>query len=117
MNFFRSAPAAPPFREMSPTELAELMAAGTAPRLIDIREPHEREICAIAGSEFLPLSEVRTWWQTLDPAEPIVFQCHHGNRSRSLCYALAAEGFTALANLTGGIEAWRVEVDPGMARY
>lgn len=107
----------PPFKEMSARELAAQMAAGTAPRLIDIREPHEIEICAIRGAEHLPLSEVRDWWPSLDPAEPIVFQCHHGRRSQALCYALAAEGFTALANLTGGIEAWRVEVEPGMAAY
>lgn len=110
-------PQAKPFREVGPKELAAEMAAGTAPRVIDIREPHERDICRIEGTEFLPLSEVRTWWRTLDKDEPLVFQCHHGNRSQSLCYALAAEGFTALANLTGGIEAWRVEVEPGMARY
>lgn len=113
-------PAAPdrsPFREIGPAELAAQMAAGAAPRVIDIREPHERAICRIEGSEFLPLSDVRTWWLTLDRDEPLVFQCHHGNRSRSLCYALAAEGFTALANLTGGIDAWRMAVEPGMAWY
>ncbi len=110
-------PPAAPFREITPTDLAAQMAAGTAPRVIDIREPHERAICQIAGTEFLPLSDVRRWWPTLDPHEPIVFQCHHGRRSQSLCYALAAMGFTALSNLTGGIEAWRVDVDPGMAGY
>jgi len=112
-----AAPPAPPFAEIGPAELAARMAAGTAPRVIDIREPHERAICHIAGTEFLPLSDVRRWWPTLDPDEPIVFQCHHGRRSQSLCYALAAMGFTALANLTGGIEAWRVEVEPGMVAY
>jgi adenylyltransferase/sulfurtransferase len=112
-----SPPPTMPFREIAPTELAALMAADSAPRLIDIREPHERAICCIAGSDFLPLSEVRAWWPDLDPDEPIVFQCHHGRRSQSLCYALAAQGFTALANLTGGIEAWRVEVEPGMMGY
>lgn len=107
----------PPFREISPTELATLMAAGTAPRVIDIREPHERAICRIAGSDFLPLSEVREWWPDLDPGASIAFYCHHGRRSQSLCYALAAQGFTALANVTGGIEAWRVAVEPGMVGY
>lgn len=110
-------PRTTPFREIAPTDLAAQMAAGTAPRVIDIREPHERAICSIAGSDFLPLSEVRAWWPDLDPDASIAFYCHHGRRSQSLCYALAAQGFTALANLTGGIEAWRVEVEPGMMGY
>jgi len=93
------------------------MAAGAAPRVIDVRERHEWDIARIEGAELLPLSEIGSWWRTLDPDEAIVFVCHHGRRSSSVCLALAAEGYTALHDLVGGIEAWRLEVDPSMQAY
>jgi rhodanese-related sulfurtransferase len=30
---------------------------------------------------------------------------------------LAANGFTRVANIAGGIDAWSTEVDPGVPRY
>jgi rhodanese-related sulfurtransferase len=110
-------PTTPAVRDLTPRELADRFAQGTAPRLIDVREAWEWEICHIPEAELKPLSEIRAWWTELDPAEPSVFQCHSGNRSLQVCLALAAEGFTHLFNLVGGIDAWAVEVAPSMRRY
>jgi len=107
------------FRQLAPPELAARLRAPGGPgfRLVDVREAHEWEIARIEGAQHLPLSEVRTWWRSLDPDVETVFCCHHGRRSSALCRALAAEGFTRLGNLTGGIEAWRSTVDPTMPAY
>ena len=102
---------------MTPTELARRLTAGEAPRVIDIREPYEWAIARIEGAELMPLSQVAAWWRTLDPDEALVVVCHHGRRSSALCRALAAEGFTGLIDLQGGIEAWRQAVDPAMPAY
>lgn len=102
---------------MAPRELARRVAAGTAPRIIDVREPHEWAIAHLAGAELKPLSDIQRWWRELDPGEEIVFHCHRGVRSANVCRVLASEGFTRLHNLTGGIDAWAGEVDPAMARY
>jgi rhodanese-related sulfurtransferase len=106
-----------PFHRITAAELAERRRSASAGRLIDIREPFEWTICRIDGAEHKPLSAVQTWWRELDPHEPLVFYCHHGNRSASLCAALAVEGFTDLWNLEGGIEDWSVAVDPTVPRY
>jgi rhodanese-related sulfurtransferase len=98
-------------------DLAVQIAAGTQPRIIDIREPYEWRICHLVGAEHLPLSDIQTWWPGLDRDESIVFYCHHGRRSAAVCSALAAEGFRHLYNLEGGIDAWSSVVDPGLPRY
>ena len=53
----------------------------------------------------------------LDKKTPIVFQCHHGMRSKSAAERFLREGFTNVYNLEGGIEAWSQKVDPKVARY
>ena len=49
--------------------------------------------------------------------EAVVVYCHHGIRSMHAINFLTQAGFTNLANLTGGIDAWSREVDPHMPRY
>ncbi len=109
--------AASPFQILTVHELSNRRARGTAPRIIDVREPYEWSIARLADTELKPLSEISRWWRELDPAEEIVFYCHHGVRSANVCRALAAEGFSRLYSLEGGIDTWAAEIDPGMARY
>jgi rhodanese-related sulfurtransferase len=101
-------PQGAPYRygSLGPADLRARIAAGRAPRLIDLREPCELGAGQIEGAESLPLSEVWRWWSGLDPEEEIVFQCRRGNRSRALCCVLAIEGFRRLFNLEGGFDAW-----------
>ena len=106
-----------PFGEITPREYQALREAGQAPRLIDVREPHEYQFVRIEGAELKPLSQIQQWWQTLDPDEEYVFQCHSGYRSAQVCMMLSRAGFTHLKNLTGGIDRWAVDVDPTMRRY
>ena len=106
-----------PFVQITPADLAVQIEAGTAPRILDIREPWEWKIAHLEQAELKPLSQVQHWWHELDPAEVLVIHCHRGNRSAQLCYALAAEGFGHLVNLDGGLDRWSTEVDSGVPRY
>jgi rhodanese-related sulfurtransferase len=87
--------------------------------LIDVREPDEWALTSIAGAELLPLSQ----WpgvaleKLTDPTQPIVIHCHHGARSMRAAEFLASRGFTDVANLAGGIDAWSSEVDAAVPRY
>ena len=38
---------------------------------------------------------------------PLVFHCHHGGRSQQAAEYFLDQGFTRVANLRGGIEAWQ----------
>ena len=105
-------------RQLTATQVSEhLQNTASAPLLLDVREPHEVEICAIAGSTNIPLGQIPTAWETLDSAREIVLICHHGIRSMQAGLFLEQHGFKNLINLTGGIDAWAQEVEPAMARY
>ena len=112
-----SSPAPGRFRRTTPRALHDQIERGEAPRIIDVREPHEWAIARIEAAEHKPLSLIQQWWLELDPNEAFVFYCHHGVRSAAVGRALAAEGFTDVADIEGGIERWRIEVEPEMPAY
>ncbi len=105
--------------EISVTEAHRRLAAPLPPRLIDVREAEEFEIARIPGAELLPLSQ----WpavaaeKLLDPAQPLLIQCHHGGRSGQAAAFLLRNGFTDVINVAGGIDAWSQEIDPSVPRY
>ncbi|HEY0100507.1 MAG TPA: rhodanese-like domain-containing protein [Pyrinomonadaceae bacterium] len=105
------------YQTISPTEFAERIARGERVRLIDVREPEEFELARVEGAELLPLSRFQEWAGALEAEEEIVVMCHHGIRSAHVCAHLAAQGFTKMVNLAGGIERWSVEVDRSVPRY
>jgi rhodanese-related sulfurtransferase len=85
--------------------------------LLDVREPDEIAICAIAGSRHVPMRQVPESLPDLPQDRLILVHCHHGGRSLRVTQYLRANGFTQVSNVAGGIEAWAVEIDPSLARY
>ena len=81
-----------------------------------MRTPQEREIARIEGSTLLDMP-ARDRILALERDTPLVFHCHHGVRSQQAAEYFLAQGFTRVANLRGGIDAWSVEVDPTVPRY
>jgi adenylyltransferase/sulfurtransferase len=43
--------------------------------------------------------------------------CHHGGRSLKVTEYLRAQGYTAVSNVAGGIDAWAEHIDPALRRY
>jgi adenylyltransferase/sulfurtransferase len=101
------------------TELAALLKLPNAPRLLDVREPEEFQIASLPAARLIPLGQIpASLDQLMDwKDKPVVVYCHHGIRSLHAINFLAQSGFTNLANLSGGIDAWSREVDPKMPRY
>ncbi len=105
---------------MSAHELAQRLKAsgpGQRPVLLDVREPWEVAHCVIPGSLPIPMGELMSRVQELEPAHEIVCVCHHGMRSLQAGNFLARSGFEKVVNLTGGIDAWARQVDPAMPQY
>jgi adenylyltransferase/sulfurtransferase len=102
---------------LTPAELQELLATDPDIQLVDVREPWEVAIAAIPGAIVLPLGQLPSLLEALDPDRPVVAYCHHGVRSERARQILAAADWPDARHLGGGIEAWAREVDPQMARY
>ena len=85
--------------------------------LVDVREPYETEICKIAGSELIPMREIPARMHDLPRDEHLLVLCHGGARSMRVTEFLRAQGFTAVSNIAGGIDAWATEIDPTLRRY
>lgn len=111
--------AAPQERRMdiSVRELKERIDRGDAPRLIDVREPHEAAICSIPGAELIPVGQFAQQVGELDPNQEIVIHCKSGGRSGQAVQMLKHRGFTNARNLTGGVLAWINEIDPSQPKY
>jgi rhodanese-related sulfurtransferase len=89
----------------------------TPPLLLDVREPWEQRICAIAGSQAMPMQQIPSRFGLLDPAQAIVCVCHHGGRSAQVAMYLQRQGYEDVYNLAGGVDAWARQVDPSMPVY
>lgn len=103
---------------LTPVELLRaIQSKEPALTVLDVREPWEVELCALEGAHCIPMGRIPGALDSLDPATPTVVLCHHGMRSMQVARFLAAQGFSQVFNLQGGIDAWALEVDPAMARY
>ncbi|HEU5079889.1 MAG TPA: rhodanese-like domain-containing protein [Opitutaceae bacterium] len=85
--------------------------------LIDVREPDEIAICSINGSKKIPMGQIPDALPSLPRDRSLLILCHHGARSLRVTQFLRAKGFSEVTNVAGGIEAWALEVEPGMKRY
>jgi rhodanese-related sulfurtransferase len=103
-------------REITPTELQQLLAGENPPTLIDVREEGEAAICAIDGSTLIPMNTLPQRLQEIPKDRPVVLYCHGGMRSMMVGEWLSQQGFDALS-LAGGIDQWAIEIEPEMARY
>ena len=103
--------------EITPREVKKMMDAKQPFVLIDVREPHEFQICRIPGSTLIPLGEVPKRMHELDSAQEIVVHCRSGQRSARAVELLIKAGFHKIHNLKGGILAWSDQVDPSVPKY
>lgn len=104
--------------EVSPMQLREMHERGDCFELLDVREPHEREICSIGGGLAIPVREIKDNVDFISRDRPVIVYCHHGQRSQATINLLATKfGFTNLYNLRGGIHAWAIDVELNMPRY
>jgi len=103
--------------ELTVTELKELMDRKANIFILDVREPHEYQICRLEGSTLIPLGELPSRINELNSADEIVAHCKMGGRSAKAVDFLRQAGFKKVRNLKGGIDAWAQIVDPTMPRY
>ncbi len=104
-------------KEVTVQELKNLIDTKTDFQLIDVREPHEFDICNIGG-ELIPQAEIPHNVDRISKTKQVVIHCRSGARSGNMVQWLEKNhGFTNLYNLKGGIKAWATEIDTTMPTY
>ncbi len=102
--------------EITPRELKSRLDRGDDLFILDVREPHEFQICNLKG-HLIPLGELPRRVHELDSSREIVAHCRSGKRSAEAVDFLRKAGFRKTASLKGGILAWSDEVDPSVPKY
>src|SRR6516164_869700 len=102
--------------EMQVEELKRRLDKGDDLYVLDVREPHEYQICNIGG-HLIPLGDLPKRVNELDSSREIVAHCRSGVRSAKAVGFLQQAGFKKVHNLAGGILAWADRIDPKMPKY
>ncbi len=103
-------------KEIMPWDLSRLLAAGSKPILLDVREPHEFAMLRIPGSINVPrgVLEQSCEWDYDETVtalaqgrtQEIVVICRSGNRSVLAADMLLRMGFTNVVSLKTGVRGW-----------
>ncbi len=87
--------------------------------LLDVREPHELEICKLQYTLHIPIGEMRFRFDELDQYKDktIIVYCRSGRRSNMAAQFMQESGFSNVKNLKGGVLAWSDEIDSSFTKY
>ncbi|HVP56236.1 MAG TPA: molybdopterin-synthase adenylyltransferase MoeB [Candidatus Eisenbacteria bacterium] len=97
-------------------ELKQRLDRGDDLFVLDVREPHEFQICNLGGY-LIPLSDLPKRVSELDSSREIIVHCKMGGRSARAADFLRQSGFSKVHNLAGGITAWAERIDPKVPKY
>ncbi len=86
--------------------LEDKLRSDAPPFLLDVREPAEYEQARIGGATLVPLGTLPQRLGELPKDRTIVVYCRSGRRSAQAVAFLRENGFDAVQNLTGGMNAW-----------
>ena len=110
------APVANDVPTISVQELKEKLDAKADIFILDVREPHEYQICHLNGY-LIPVGDLPKRVHELDSSREIIAHCRSGVRSARAVNFLRRAGFKKVYNLTGGILEWADKIDPSMPKY
>ena len=89
--------------------------------VLDVREAWEVQTACVTAHGFelvkIPMHTIPPRIAELDRDQPIAVLCHHGGRSMQVAAFLVQQGFSHVANIAGGINAWSSQVDASVPTY
>ena len=115
----RGLPLGYPFRPDLEVTPRDVKAGSDSVFLVDCRTPEEAAAARIAGAVLVPLDQLagKAEWLADEAGDrPIVVHCHMGGRSMKAALFLRGQGIDA-KSMAGGIDAWSLDIDPGVPRY
>ena len=102
--------------EIHPEELKRRLDVGEDILVLDVREPHEYQICNLGGY-LIPLGDLPQRVHELNSSREIVAHCKSGARSVKAVEFLRNAGFRKVRSLAGGITAWADKIDRTIPKY
>ncbi len=106
--------------EISAADVKQKLDAGEPVVLLDCREPFEHAICHLPGAELIPMNTIPQRLadvERLTDRGELVVYCHHGMRSLNVANWLRQQGVENVRSMTGGIDAWSLQIDRLVPRY
>lgn len=99
------------YKNISPSEVQDLISTATPMSIIDVRTPQEYSQGRIPTSINIPLNILKSEVQNknIPKTTKIIVYCQRGTRSLEAAKILDALGYTDVYNL-GGIESWPYEI-------
>jgi hydroxyacylglutathione hydrolase len=94
--------------DINPIDLQDLIVNGNGARpvVLDVREPWEYRQGHIPGARLIPLGELNSHLNELDPEQPIAVVCATGSRSQSAAALLGQKDFKKVYNVLHGMTGW-----------
>jgi thiosulfate sulfurtransferase len=74
---------------------------------VDIRDPGSYRQAHVPGAIHLSDGNLQEFLQNTAKDQAVVVYCYHGNSSLGATAYLIENGFTNVASMSGGFEAWR----------
>jgi rhodanese-related sulfurtransferase len=110
--------------QVQPAQLQDWIAS-QAPNgavvVLDVREAWEIQTACVTAQGFelltIPMHTIPPRIAELNRDQPIAVLCHHGARSMQVAAFLVQQGFSHVANIAGGINAWSSQVDTSVPTY
>jgi rhodanese-related sulfurtransferase len=94
-------------REITPSEVREMVASGEPIAIIDVREPNEWNLGHLPGAVHLPRGTIETKGEALIPRDrAVVLYCGGGSRSALAADTLQQMGYERVSSLAGGFREW-----------
>lgn len=90
---------------MSGSENVSIDAISEDSTVLDVREDYEWEAGHIEGALHIPVDQIPSRLDDLDPDEDLHVICRTGGRSFRVTQWLIANGYSAV-NVSGGMDAW-----------
>ena len=103
--------------EISVSELKRMHDANENFTLLDVREDDELAVAAIPWAKHVAMGSIPERAGEFAKDAPLVVMCHGGARSGRVAKYLRDNGYSDVANLAGGIDAWAHEIDPTVPTY
>ncbi len=100
--------------EINVIQLKEKLDANHAFTILDVREIVEIQVGKLEPSLHIPMNDVPSRFNELDPDREYAILCRGGNRSRMVTDFLKNNDFTKVFNVAGGITAWSLQIDPNV---